>query len=71
MISNLIDYEIETLRSLNGEDVPGLRWGAAMGEALENLLGGGYITRRMTGRGLEYVITDKGRAAITWGEMEG
>lgn len=71
MSAKLIDYEIDLLRSLNGEDVPGLRWGAAMGECIENLYGGGYVTRRMTGRGLEYVITDKGRAAITKGEREG
>ena len=30
MSDKLIDYEIDLLRSMNGEDVPGLRWGAAM-----------------------------------------
>lgn len=64
MNSKLIDYEIDILHSLNGEDVPGLMWGAAMGECIENLYGGGYVTREMTGRGLEYVITDKGRAEL-------
>ena len=55
--SSLSDYEINILRVLNGEDVPGLMWGAAMSAACGHLKGTGYAT------GL-YEITDKGRAAI-------
>jgi hypothetical protein len=54
---SLSDYEINILRVLNGEDVPGLMWGAAMSAACGHLKGTGYAT------GL-YEITDKGRAAI-------
>lgn len=60
----LIEFELNLLRSMNGEDVPGLAWGAAMSEALGSLRGGGYVRQEFTERGVEYKITDKGREAI-------
>lgn len=47
------EYEILLLRQANGEDMD-LRWGAAMGAALEFLSRAGYMTR--TGK-----ITEKGK----------
>jgi hypothetical protein len=67
MKHNLFETEIRILRCLNGEDVPGVAWGAAMGEAVERLQGHGYVARKITAEGLEYVITDKGREAIAGG----
>lgn len=46
--------ETEVLRILNGEDVPGWRWGAAMAECCSALKGGGYATGT-------YTITPKGK----------
>lgn len=64
-MTDIVDYERDVLRMLNGEKIEGMAWGAAMGQSVELLYEGGYVTRKMTGRGLEYVITDKGRAALT------
>lgn len=63
MSNKLLDFELDVLRSMNGEKTD-LRWGAAMGHAIESLYSGGYITRKMTDRGLEYMLTDKGHEAI-------
>lgn len=60
----LVDYELAILRLLSGEDMPNLRWGAAMGEAIEFLHGGGYVERKRKDTGIAYVITEKGRAAL-------
>lgn len=49
-----IEMEIEVLRILNGEDVPGWTWGAAMGVCCESLKSMGLA------RGC-YEITDKGK----------
>lgn len=61
MNKNTIDYvnvpndlEIEVLRILAGEDVPGWTWGAAMSVCCENLKSMGYATGM-------YDISDKGR----------
>ena len=56
----MTDFERKILRHLNGEDVPGLTWGAAMGVAIEWLEDNGYI-RNNSG---DYEITDTGRAAL-------
>lgn len=59
-------YEREVLKEISepgsGKD---LRWGAAMGEALEWLQGQGYATR-----GARPQITDKGREALKGGSHE-
>lgn len=47
-------FEIEVLRILNGEDVPGWTWGAAMAVCCTTLKAMGYA------RGM-YEITQKGR----------
>lgn len=39
---DLIPMEIEVLRILNGEDIPGWSWGAAMAVCCETLRGLGY-----------------------------
>jgi hypothetical protein len=49
-----IPMEVEVLRILNGEDVEGWTWGAAMSICCENLKGMGFA------KGC-YDITDKGR----------
>lgn len=40
----LVDYEIELLRHIGGEENPSLQWGGAMGQAIECLRGRGLIT---------------------------
>lgn len=42
MVTELIEPEIEVLRILNGEDVRGWCWGAAMSVCCENLKKMGY-----------------------------
>lgn len=70
MSAGLTDYELDLLRCLNGEDVPGLRWGAAMSVSVEYLYHRGYATRKISSRGIEYVITEKGKAALTGGSND-
>lgn len=52
------DLEIEVLRILNGEDVPGWTWGGAMGVCCENLRSMGYAKGH-------YEISDKGKAFLS------
>lgn len=54
---NLIEMEIEVLRILNGEDVPGWVAGAAMNACAETLRNRGYAS-------FGYTITDKGVALL-------
>lgn len=53
----LNDLEIEVLRILNGEDIPGWVWGAAMATCCEALVAYGYAkgTYRITYTGREYL----------------
>ncbi len=51
--NTLIDMEVEVLRILNGEDVPGWSWGAAMAACCEHLKQQGYASGM-------YEITEKG-----------
>lgn len=51
---NITSLDIEVLRILNGEDVPGWSWGAAMTMCCEFLVGIGYAK-------YGYYITDKGK----------
>jgi hypothetical protein len=48
------ELEVEVLRILNGEDVPGWTWGAAMAACCESLVGMGLANNG-------YSITEKGR----------
>ena len=67
-----IAYEIEVLRHLNGEDTPDLIWGAAMSEALSALKSGGFVKMELASQGtMAYVITDKGREALSIAKSEG
>ncbi len=62
MMADITDYERDLLRHLDGQDVPGLAWGAVMGEALGFLKGSGYVRIVPNGDGaMRYEITDKGR----------
>lgn len=54
MTNELIPMEVEVLRILNGEDMPGWKWGAAMSVCCETLKSCGYA------KGL-YDITEKGK----------
>lgn len=56
-IDALNKHDVEVLRILNGEDVPGWRWGAAMSVCCEHLKGLGYAKG-------SYDITDKGKAFL-------
>lgn len=62
----LCEYEVDVLRECNGEQVPGLTWGAAMSVALEALEGEGLIARA----GGVYSITAKGRERLKAGAGE-
>ena len=57
------EYEIKILRELNGEGDQGLRWGAAMGAAIEFLADDGLVTRggdiKITQRGKDYLCSLK------------
>lgn len=59
--AELTDYEVKILRAINGEDVPGLKWGAAMGAALELLREDGLVRIASNGQAK---LTDKGRDAL-------
>ena len=59
----MTDFERDILRSLNGEDVAGLTWGATMSVAVEWLQGKGFVTR-----GSNVKITEAGRKAIHFGQ---
>lgn len=48
------DMEIEILRILNGEDIPGWTWGAAMSACASSLRSMGYAEG-------SYKITEKGK----------
>lgn len=54
-----IDLEIEVLRILNGEDVPGWTWGAAMSVCCENLKSMGLAkgNYEITEKGKKYLLT--------------
>lgn len=66
-LRGLIDYEIEVLRCVSGEEVAGLSWGAAMSEAVETLKGRGFVRLN----GTRYEPTDEGRAILRALEAEG
>jgi len=56
--------DIEVLRILNGEDIPGWRWGAAMSTCAESLKGMGYATGtyHISSKGKEFLKElDKGQ----------
>lgn len=55
----LTNFELKILRHLNGENIPDLQWGSAMGAALEFLREKGFI------EGFSSLhITDAGRKAV-------
>lgn len=60
----ITEHERLILRHLNGEDVKGLVWGAAMTVSIEFLEGAGLVRQVRTDRGISYEITDAGREAI-------
>lgn len=45
---HLVDYELQVLLALSGKRSP-MRWGAAFGQALEVLIGFGYLTTDIDG----------------------
>lgn len=58
-------FELDILQHLlTGKDIPGLTWGAAMGECIEWLTSKGYVDRRRRLGAISYEITDKGRAIL-------
>jgi len=64
MSVHLTDYDRDILRMLDGEDVPGLAWGAAMGAALGFLRSCGLVRQVRTAGSINYEITDAGRSAL-------
>jgi len=63
-VNDLCAYEIDVLRVCAGEQVPGMQWGAAMGQALECLECAGLVARS----GGAYAATDKGRSYLAMTE---
>ena len=57
----LCSYEINLLRSMDGEAVSGLQWGAAMSEAIGFLLGRGLVRQEFRDGTVKYVITKAGK----------
>lgn len=64
MTAQLLPIEKDVLRACNGEEVPGLAWGAAMSVCLEYLEAGGWLETRDRDGGVAYELTAKGREAI-------
>lgn len=60
----MTEYARKILRHLNGENVPDLCWGPAMGKCIEWLVEQGYAQRSTKHFGNVFETTDKGRAAI-------
>lgn len=58
----LSEYDIKVLRTLNGEEIEGLYWGAAMAITCEDLKRAGYA------KGL-YEISDAGKRLLE--ELDG
>lgn len=56
MMTKVCEYEVKILKAVRGDDVSGIRWGAAMGEAVERLHGLGLISLF----GGKYLLTDAG-----------
>jgi hypothetical protein len=56
----LCEFEVKVLRVCAGEAVPGMAWGAAMGQALECLEGARLVARKAG----VYSATDQGRAYL-------
>lgn len=54
-------YDIETLRMLNGEEVPGYVGGAGTMECVKYLRRCGLVDRTVTEKALTYEINDAGR----------
>ena len=54
---DLSDYEIKILKIIRGDDVKGVRWGAAISEAIERLKGLGLVGITTHGK---YVLTISG-----------
>lgn len=53
--------EIDWLRHIAGEDVPGLIYGAAMWACIEYLEGSGYVYCTWTSEGGVYKLTERGK----------
>lgn len=63
-MDDLTSHEIQILREINGEMTPS-PWGAWVGECLEALKEGDYITKKFGGQ-----LTEKGRAALLLASLE-
>lgn len=59
-----LDYDMEVLRAIGGEDVPGLRWGAAMSVSVEYLKGRGLIRMLAMNERGGFKLTEKGEALL-------
>lgn len=57
---HLVDYELQVLLAIAGKREP-MRWGAAFGQALEVLIGFGYLTTHLDGG---YALTDEGTELV-------
>ena len=54
----LCEFEIDVLRTANGEEIEGMSWGAGMGQALGFLKSAGYVAGSM-GRWRFYLSTNR------------
>ncbi len=57
VMTQLTEYDIKILRECNGENVPGIMWGAAMSVTISYLRGIGFLTigNVPSNKGLEYL----------------
>lgn len=60
----LVEFEVDLLRSMNGEETSIKGWSGAVGVAIECLLGRKLVSREHRDDGIHYVINDAGRAYL-------
>lgn len=58
--SDLVDYEVEVLQHLAGNN-PGLQYGSALMAAIGFLKGSGYVEKAWDGKSTNYKLTQKSR----------
>lgn len=61
MSRSLTRIDIDVLRSIRGDSVPGLAWGAAMSISVEFLDGLGLVSREVKQGAVHYVLTKEGK----------
>ena len=63
-LGKVTEFDRKVLRAVNGEEVEGLRWGAAMSVTIEWLTNMGFTKRIIKGGAVTYVLTERGIAEL-------